>query len=419
MSDLDTIVELENFSYIQTLQKNQLYTLFGVIYKCAESSKNSTAKCGIRLCRCHKITSWSDPELLVQQFCAKCKQSDSISSSIRTQIMKSMTKEQKQNLNRKRFIIENEKLKNLTYNKWFDDCSRLNLNIESDEKWSKIVNFFRYRISTHGRIMNVISGKILRPELDRHEYETVQLVNDLNERKHVFVHRLVAQTFIPNPKCKSEVNHLAEKNDNQVWNLEWATPSENSIHAVKYKRTQRQAKIIITDNNSNITQIYYTFKQACQGINICRLTLLKKSQNKNYSWIVDRSWITDVATVEYENEVWKKLSDSVFKELHQFLGYQISNYGRIKGVKGKLMKPVKRINLAPINKKFELHRLVIMAFNIVPDRLDQIYVDHIDSNPHNNELSNLRWVTHKENMQNENTKQKIKTTRLKLKEKIQ
>ncbi len=50
--------------------------------------------------------------------------------------------------------------------------------------------------------------------------------------KKLSCHRVVAKTFIPNPKKKKTVNHKnGIKSDNRICNLEWSTASENNFHA--------------------------------------------------------------------------------------------------------------------------------------------------------------------------------------------
>lgn len=61
----------------------------------------------------------------------------------------------------------------------------------------------------------------------------VELWKD-NKRQVKMIHRLVAETFIPNPDGKPQVNHKdGNRMNNSVENLEWCTCSENSNHAYK------------------------------------------------------------------------------------------------------------------------------------------------------------------------------------------
>ena len=51
-------------------------------------------------------------------------------------------------------------------------------------------------------------------------------------------------------------------------------------------------------------------------------------------------------------------------------------------------------------KNIQLH--VLLAIHFIPNLDKKLMVDHIDRNPKNNNLNNLRWVTHTENMSNKN-----------------
>ena len=56
------------------------------------------------------------------------------------------------------------------------------------------------------------------------------------KKKVYMVHRLVAQTFIPNPNVLPQVNHLDEnKQNNNVSNLEWASCKEN----IRYSQSKK------------------------------------------------------------------------------------------------------------------------------------------------------------------------------------
>lgn len=88
--------------------------------------------------------------------------------------------------------------------------------------------------TTKNRIQH-IKGKILKLTDNGKGYKLVFLNKDRN-RENKYVHRLVAETFIPNPNNLKEVNHKnLNKNDNSVHNLEWITSIDNKRH---YRQTE-------------------------------------------------------------------------------------------------------------------------------------------------------------------------------------
>lgn len=75
------------------------------------------------------------------------------------------------------------------------------------------------------------SSKVLSPFQKDGGYPHVNLFYATGKAKTVDIHRVVAETFIPNPENKPEVNHKdGDKSNNHFKNLEWATSKENKTH---------------------------------------------------------------------------------------------------------------------------------------------------------------------------------------------
>lgn len=101
------------------------------------------------------------------------------------------------------------------------------------EIWKTSSKYSDYEVSTEGRIKRKSTGTTLVATDDSRGYPAVT-VFDHNGQHTKNVHRIVAETFLPNPDGKIAVNHKdGNKRNNHISNLEWVTNSENMKHAYR------------------------------------------------------------------------------------------------------------------------------------------------------------------------------------------
>jgi len=102
-----------------------------------------------------------------------------------------------------------------------------------EEIWKPVKDYENlYEVSTLGQVRNKKNKHILYINMEgfRNSYCAVILWNK-QKRKHKKLHRLVAETFIPNPFNKPEVHHIDEDPKNcRMDNLEWTTREENEAY---------------------------------------------------------------------------------------------------------------------------------------------------------------------------------------------
>lgn len=91
-----------------------------------------------------------------------------------------------------------------------------------------------------------------------------------------------------------------------------------------------------------------------------------------------------------------------FKQIPNLSNYEINENGIIRNIKtGNIIKSRIDIDGYEIvtlnNKPKRVHRLLAVTFIENDDPINKIHVDHIDANRSNNSLSNLQWITRKDN----------------------
>lgn len=100
----------------------------------------------------------------------------------------------------------------------------------------EILGYPHYTISNKGEVFDIRKQCAVIPRDNGYGYYIVTLHNELG-RKNFYIHRLVAEAFLPNPLDLPCVNHKDEdKRNNDVMNLEWCTYGYNNNYGTKKER---------------------------------------------------------------------------------------------------------------------------------------------------------------------------------------
>lgn len=141
-----------------------------------------------------------------------------------------------------------------------------------------------YEITRNGEIINKHNNhkRVLQPN-------TKGYLRVMINGKNLFVHRLVAEKYVPNPDNKPQVNHIdGNKLNNNYKNLEWVTNQENRNHAMKnglhtmgddcsWSKLNSDKVKFIRQHKDDIT-----VKQFCELFNITGSTVRAVISNKKW-----------------------------------------------------------------------------------------------------------------------------------------
>ena len=103
-----------------------------------------------------------------------------------------------------------------------------------------------YSFPRHDNLMRVQGGKLMKTAILPNGYEVAYLSKS-GKRYAKYVHKMVAEAFIPNPQNKPEIDHIdTNKLNNNVENLRWCTRKENISNPLSFSAM----KIAVTKNAS-------------------------------------------------------------------------------------------------------------------------------------------------------------------------
>ena len=216
------------------------------------------------------------------------------------------------------------------------------LFLTDDEKQIKLDGeLIPYSVNKNGEIRNLRTGKFLKGSI-LHTYRYINFRWD-GKQKNKAVHRLVAETFLPNENDCSMVDHIdGDRLNNKIENLRWVTPQQNSMNIHLDK----------TPNKPQFQEVVFTEKE-----------------------LLEEEW-------------------------REYCGYKISNLGRVKNLKDNILLGTSMdcgyINYLIKGRRILGHVLIWEVFN--GPKKDGMVINHINGNKHDNRLLNLEEITHQENL---------------------
>lgn len=135
------------------------------------------------------------------------------------------------------------------------------------EEWKEIKDFPNFMISNFGNVKNIRLNSIKIPQIDYKGYERVQLYQK-DGSKNFRIHRLVGLYFIDNPNNYTNIDHIdGNKTNNNINNLRWCSPSQNSRNTKKQINVTSKYKGVyfVKSKNGWIAQIGINYKQIWLG----------------------------------------------------------------------------------------------------------------------------------------------------------
>lgn len=146
-----------------------------------------------------------------------------------------------------------------------------------------------YLVTMDGKIYSKGRKKFLTPKINWDGYHRIQIWKN-QKCKYVSWHRVVAETYLPNPNNHPVVNHKnGIKDDNRVDNLEWCTQQENIRHSWENGFSKSNRPVDMLDMSGNYIRTFNSALDAGKYLDCHPSGITKCSQGhlkhcKQYKW---------------------------------------------------------------------------------------------------------------------------------------
>lgn len=181
-----------------------------------------------------------------------------------------------------------------------------------------------YMISNMGNVKSLNYNrtgeeKLLKQQINKNGYPIIRISNIYKHKITLYVHQLVAKSFLPNPNNYPCVNHKNEvKTDNRVDNLEYCTKQYNNIYGTRNERIGKALKgknmtetqnikqhnelkkpIVQYDKNNKLIGIYESAKQASELLGISKTHISNVCKGKRnfcggFRWVFLEDYLEEL-----------------------------------------------------------------------------------------------------------------------------
>ena len=282
------------------------------------------------------------------------------------------------------------------------------IEFDGKEEWKRVAGFPRYFVSSYGRVINALSMEMSGQHVTARGYSVVHLshgrntVDTVRTDSNPETHRIVARTFLGNPRENETVDHINRiKTDNRISNLRYASPREQLANRELPDIIRRSASIISTCLTTGDETIFTKSEEAAiclkvhfemdLAIQTIRMKIFE-AIHENCSYM-NRGWSYDVLGPTGEIRVSPSYPDFILSSCGMLkkrtCGYWRFGTKTSDGYMGVSIDGCRKL----------VHRLLLEAFRKHDPSPDQIYVNHRNGERSDNRVVNLEYVSPSENIQ--------------------